>query len=80
MILDEVARSNVRANQLRQAILKRAFEGKLVPQDRNDEPASVLLTRIRCERDGRPDLTKRSQPKRAVQSDVSPLGKGETYL
>jgi len=39
-----------RADRLRQSVLKRAFEGKLVPQNPNDEPASVLLERIRAER------------------------------
>ena len=39
-----------RAEQLRQSILKKAFSGELVPQDPNDEPASVLLERIKVEK------------------------------
>ncbi|MDR3455798.1 MAG: hypothetical protein P4N60_00005, partial [Verrucomicrobiae bacterium] len=40
-----------KAEALRQSILKKAFAGELVPQDLNDEPASVLLARIRAERE-----------------------------
>lgn len=43
-----------RAVALRQSILKRAFEGNLVPQDPNDELASVLLERIREEQAAQP--------------------------
>ena len=40
-----------RARRLRQAVLKQAFEGRLVPQDPDDEPASALLERIRAQRE-----------------------------
>ena len=40
-----------RAERLRQSILKRAFWGELVPRDPDDEPASVLLERIRAQRE-----------------------------
>ncbi|MEQ1814362.1 MAG: hypothetical protein ABL860_07940, partial [Candidatus Nitrotoga sp.] len=40
------------AAALRQSILKRAFSGQLVPQDPHDEPASVLLERIRADKLG----------------------------
>ncbi len=39
-----------KADALRQAILKKAFAGELVPQDPADPPAATLLARIRAER------------------------------
>lgn len=42
------------ADALRQAILKKAFCGQLVEQDKNDEPATALLERIRAERTASP--------------------------
>ena len=44
-----IAQSKRRAQRLRRAILAAAFQGRLVPQDPNDEPASVLLDRIRSQ-------------------------------
>lgn len=49
-LMTDLPTHDKRGSNLRQAILKQAFEGKLVPQDPNDEPASELLKRIREER------------------------------
>lgn len=54
----------LRAARLRQSILKQAFEGKLVPQDPTDEPASVLLERLRASRSAHEGNAKAATPAR----------------
>ena len=58
----QAARTQV--DRLTPALLTKAFRGELVPQDPNDEPASVLLERIRAERAAQPAKPKRSQASR----------------
>lgn len=50
----EAARARALIDRLEAAILGRAFRGELVPQDPDDEPASVLLERIRAQRAAAP--------------------------
>ncbi|WP_339136959.1 MAG: restriction endonuclease subunit S [Candidatus Electrothrix sp. GW3-4] len=47
----DIDTSLTKSEALRQSILKKAFSGQLVPQDPNDEPASVLLERIAKEKE-----------------------------
>ncbi len=47
---NEIGRSKIHVDKLRRSLLAEAFVGRLVPQDSDDEPASVLLERIRAER------------------------------
>ena len=56
--LAAITRSLKQSTAQRQNILRAAFAGQLVPQDPNDEPASVLLARIRAERTARDAVTK----------------------
>ena len=64
-IEDTINQSLKQAERLRQSILKRAFEGQLVPQDPSDEPAEKLLERIRAEKAKNQTNTKR---RRAVNA------------
>ena len=57
--------------KLRQKILDLAIHGKLVPQDPNDEPASVLLERIRAEKERLIAEGKIKRSKKSATSDTS---------
>lgn len=78
----EVNRGLVRSSRLRQATLKAAFAGKLVPQDPKDEPATALLERINlerlqasAERNGRP---KKFATKRRIRNAAATAAVGNS--
>lgn len=63
--------------KLRQKILNLAIRGKLVPQDSNDKPASVLLESIRAEKER---LIKEGKIKRSKKTTSdTPHYKNEAY-
>ena len=75
-IIDEMERvvneSLLKAERLRQSVLKKAFEGRLVSQNPDDEPAGVLLERIQAEKElraaeGKANGKKKSAGKKKVK-------------
>ena len=62
--------------QLRNSILQWAIQGKLVPQDPNDEPASILLEKIRQEKER---LIKEKKIKRDKNASIIYRGEDNSY-
>ena len=70
------------AQQLRNSILQQAIQGKLVPQDPADEPASVLLQRIRKEKEHlvkEGKLKKKDLESKPIEEDEIPLEIPESW-
>ena len=63
-------------NKIRKSILQEAIQGKLLPQDPNDEPACVLLERIRAEKER---LIKEKKIKRDKNASVIYKGDDNSY-
>jgi len=68
--------------KLRQQILQDAVQGKLVPQDPNDEPASKLLERIKAEKEKlvREKKIKKSKPLPPINSEEIPFEIPENWV
>lgn len=63
-------------NRLTPALLAKAFRGELVPQDPNDEPASVLLERIRAQRAATGPKAKGGKAAKAAGGEAEPRRRG----
>ena len=73
MTISEATSARKLIDHLDQAVLAKAFRGELVPQDPNDEPASVLLERIRAGKRMTPAA--RKAPAKAIGG--KPRGRGK---
>ncbi|MFC3803824.1 restriction endonuclease subunit S [Cohnella sp. GCM10012308] len=70
----ELSLQSTYVHMLRHSIQQEAIQGKLVPQDPNDEPASVLLERIRAEKEQliKEKKIKKEKPLPAIKEDEVP--------
>lgn len=78
--IEETIESSLQqAEALRLSIIKKAFEGKLVPQDPNDEPAEKLLERIRAAKgNGNPEKKEKVKAEKESKIKKSPRARHAT--
>ncbi|MBF0396729.1 MAG: restriction endonuclease subunit S [Desulfobacterales bacterium] len=68
--------------QLRQAFLREAMQGKLVPQNPNDEPASILLQKIKAEKEklGKEKKNKKEKTLQPIKEEEIPFEIPESWV
>ena len=69
----QIAASQNKVASLPSSLLTKAFRGELVPQDPNDEPASVLLQRIKAQREAEAPAKKSAKRGRKKKADAAQL-------
>jgi type I restriction enzyme, S subunit len=72
-IAQQYQQAETNLETLNQSILAKAFRGELVPQDPNDEPASVLLERIKAEKTKQEATGKKTKKKNSKDAKVQQL-------
>lgn len=75
---DGVNISIKKANLLKTSILHKAFQGKLVPQDPNDPPASELLAQIKAEREAKALAEKQAKQEKAASKSKAKIKPAKT--
>jgi type I restriction enzyme, S subunit len=72
-IAQQYQQAETQLETLNQSILAKAFRGELVPQDPNDEPASVLLERIKAEKTKQETTGKKTKKKDFEEPKIQQL-------
>ena len=77
-VVDDIDTQLKKANLLKTSILHKAFQGKLVPQEPNDPPASELLAQIKAEREAKALAEKQAKQDKAVSKSKAKTKSAKT--
>ncbi len=81
-ITNELNLQHTLLKKLRQQLLQDAIQGKLLPQDKTDEPAAVLLQKIKAEKEAlaKTGKTKKEKPVPPIKADEVPFALPEGWV